>query len=134
MTTSKHFVIPSLLPKLTMIRKITLFSVLIFLSHFLAAQTNISGIVNSYYKVVDFIPAKACVRLSSVTGLGYNDKAMIIQMKGASINTASSTSSSFGDTTALNNAGNYEIGTICYIKSDSVFFDYMFLNNYTVAD
>lgn len=117
-----------------MIRKTTLFSILIFFSHFLAAQTNISGIVNSYYKVIDFIPAKACLRLSSVTGLGFNDKAMIIQMKGASINTASSTSSSFGDTTALNNAGNYEIATICYIKSDSVFFDYMFLNSYTVAD
>ena len=58
--------------------------------------------------------------------------AMIVQMKGATINT--STSGSFGDTTNLNNAGNYEIVSICYIKSDSVFFNYLFLNNYTVAD
>ena len=76
MTTSLHFVISSLLPKLTMIRKTTLLSVLIFFCHFVSAQTNISGIVNSYYKVIDFIPAKACVRLSSVAGLGFNDKAM----------------------------------------------------------
>ena len=120
--------------KLKMIRNTTLFSALIFFCLSLHAQTNISGIVNSYYKVIEVIPAKACVRLSSVTGLGYNDKAMIIQMKGASINTASSTSSSFGDTTSLNNAGNYEISTICYVRGDSVFFDYMFLNNYTVAN
>jgi Secretion system C-terminal sorting domain len=54
-------------------------------------------------------------------------------MKGATINTTAA-SSSFGDTSSLNNAGNYEVGTICYVKSDSVFFDYFFLNNYTVAD
>ncbi|HET6995784.1 MAG TPA: T9SS type A sorting domain-containing protein [Chitinophagaceae bacterium] len=106
---------------------------LILISHLLAAQSNISGVVNSYYKVIQVIPAKACVRLNTTIGLGYNDKAMIVQMKGVSINTASSTSSSFGDTTALNDAGNYEIGTICSINGDSVFFDYMFLNNYTIS-
>ena len=119
---------------LKMIRSITLFSAFILLSHFSSAQPNISGVVNTYYKVIDIIPAKACVRLNTTAGLGFNDLAMIVQMKGASINTSSSTSSSFGDTISLNNAGNYEIATICYIKSDSVFFDYMLLNNYTIAD
>jgi hypothetical protein len=124
---------PTQLLKLIPILRITLVLALLFLSYYSPGQTNISGIVNSYYKVIDVIPSKACVRLTSVTGLGFNDKAMIIQMKGASINTSSSTSSAFGDTVSLNNAGNYEVTTICYVRGDSVFFDYMILNNYTYA-
>ncbi|TMI70893.1 MAG: T9SS type A sorting domain-containing protein [Bacteroidetes bacterium] len=131
MAKANHLVMP--VPMIKSPRSFLMLPVLILISHLLAAQSNISGIVNSYYKVIEVIPAKACVRLNTTIGLGYNDKAMIIQMKGASINTASSTSSSFGDTTSLNDAGNYEIGTICSISGDSVFFDYMFLNNYTVT-
>src|SRR6202008_17369 len=91
----------------------------------------ISGIVNSYYKVIEVIPPKACVRVTNPAGLAYNDKVMLIQMKGAGINT--SNSSSFGDTTGLNNAGNYEIATVCHVVDDSVFLVYMMLNQYTVA-
>ena len=132
MTTTNHIVIPVKL--LQSVRRITLSAGLLFLCHFLSAQTNISGVVNSYYKVIEVIPAKACVRLTTVAGLGFNDKAMLVQMKGVSINTSSSTSATFGDTTGLNNAGNYEITTICHVNGDSVFFDYMLLNNYTVAN
>ena len=98
-----------------------------------AQTTSISGIVNTYYKVIEIVPSKACVRVNNAAGLNYNDKVMLIQMKGASINTNSS-SSSFGDTTSLNNAGNYEIGTICNVTGDSVFMVFMLLNQYTVAD
>jgi len=132
MAATSHIVTPAQLLK--PVRRITLSAGLILLCHFLSAQTNISGVVNTYYKVIEVIPAKACVRLTTVTGLGFNDKAMLVQMKGASINTSSSTSPTFGDTTGLNNAGNYEITTICYINGDSVFFDYMLLNSYTVAN
>jgi len=104
----------------------------IFLSQFLRAQTtSISGIVNSYHKAVEIIAAKACVRVSSTAGLANNDKVMLIQMKGASINT--SNSASFGDTTNLNEAGNYEINTVCNIVGDSVFLVYMIKNQYSVA-
>jgi hypothetical protein len=96
------------------------------------AQTNISGVVNTYYNVVEIIPAKGCVRVGNPAGLSQNDKALLIQMKGASINTSSSIS--FGDTTSMNNAGNYELGTVCNVRGDSVFFVYMLLNQYTVAD
>jgi hypothetical protein len=116
------------------VRSLILFSILTCCFHFSYTQTtSISGIVNSYYKVIDIIPAKACVRVTNAAGLNYNDKVMLVQMKGASINT-NSNSSSFGDTTSLNNAGNYEIGTVCYIKGDSVFLVFMLLNQYTVAD
>ncbi len=104
-------------------------------SHFSYCQvTSISGIVNSYYKVIDIIPVKACVRVTNASGLIYGDKVMLVQMKGAGINTSNSNSSSFGDTTSLNNAGNYEIGTVCYVIGDSVFLVFMLLNQYTVAD
>lgn len=98
-----------------------------------AQTTSISGIVNTYYKVIEIIPAKACVKVTNAAGLSYNDKVMLVQIKGASINT-NSNSSSFGDTTSLNNAGNYEIGTVCHVTEDSVFMVFMLLNQYTVAD
>lgn len=98
-----------------------------------AQTTSISGIVNTYYKVTEIVPSKACVRVNNAAGLNYNDKVMLIQMKGASINT-NSNSSSFGDITSINDAGNYEIGTVCTVIDDSVFLVFMLLNQYTSAD
>src|ERR1051326_7293676 len=97
----------------------------------LSQTTNISGTVNIYQRVVEVIPAKACVRVASTTGLNPSAKVLLIQMKGAAINTANS--SAFGDTMALNEAGNYEVSTICTIIGDSVFLVQSLLNNYTPA-
>jgi hypothetical protein len=118
--------------KRKLFRLLLLFFLLVSGFPFCIAQiTPISGVVNSYYRVVEVIPAKSCVRLNTTAGLNYNDKVMIVQMKGAGINT--SNSSSFGDTTSLNNAGNYEIGTVCHVDGDSLFLVYMMLNQYTVS-
>lgn len=103
----------------------------IFFFTFCHSQTPISGVVNTYYSVTEVIPAQACLRLNTTAGLNYNDKVIIVQMKGASINT--SNSSSFGDTTNLNNAGNYEIATVCSTNGDSLFLVYTLLNQYTVS-
>jgi len=97
----------------------------------LGQTTNISGIVNTYHKVVEVIPAKACFRVADPTGLNVNTLVMVVQMKGATINTTNT--SSFGDTTSLNSAGNYEIGTICYIIGDSIFLFHDLLNSYDVS-
>ena len=113
-------------------RHVILLHMSLLISILVPAQTNISGIVNSYYSVVEVIPAKACVRLNSVAGLARLQKTLLIQMKGASVITTNN--SSFGDTTALNDAGNYEIAIICAIRGDSVFMFHNFLNSYTVAD
>src|SRR5215813_3250288 len=86
MANSTHIVMPTQL--LRMIRKTVFLSGLVSIPFLSAAQTNISGIVNSYYKVIDIIPAKACVRLNTTAGLAQNDKALLIQMKGATINTS----------------------------------------------
>ena len=114
------------------IRFLILLLMMIFSFFLTIAQTNISGVVNSYYKVLEVIPSKACVRLNNVIGLARLQKTLLIQMKGASVITTNN--SSFGDTTSLNDAGNYEIAIICAIDGDSVFMFHNFLNNYTVAD
>lgn len=96
------------------------------------SQTNISGVVNSYHRVTEVIPSKACVRLNTVAGLGYGDRVMLVQMKGALISTANN--ATYGDTSSLNGAGNYEISTVCYVRDDSVFFVYMMTNAYSATD
>jgi len=117
------------LPRL---RHIILLQALIFAFTLASGQTSISGIVNDYYRVIEVIPSKACVRLNTVSGLARLQKTLLIQMKGASVIT--SNNSNFGDTSSLNNAGNYELAIICGINGDSVFMLHNFLNNYTVAD
>lgn len=93
--------------------------------------TNINGVVNTYHQVIEVVYAKSCVRVASTTNLVLNNRVLLIQMKGASINTG--TSSTFGDTTSLNDAGDYEIGVICRINGDSVFLVNTILNSYTEA-
>lgn len=81
--------------------------------------------------MIEVLPGNVGVRVHSTTGLVPNQKVMLIQMKGATVNTANN--SSFGDTTSLNNAGNYELFTICGISGDSVFFFHTVMNSYTIA-
>jgi hypothetical protein len=76
-------------------------------------------VVNSYYQVVEIIPAKACIRVNSTSGLTPNKRILLLQMKGASVSTTNN--ASFGDTLSTNEAGYYEAGTICAINGDSVF-------------
>jgi hypothetical protein len=105
--------------------------IIIFPSLYSSAQTNISGIVNTYFKVIEVVPAKACVRVANIAGLSLNKKVIIVQMKGASIVTA--TGSTFGDIISDGGSGLYEIGTVCYIRGDSVFLFHNLINTYNTA-
>lgn len=117
----------------TLLKRVVLFiSSCFFTVNILSQTTNISGIINSYHSVVDIILTKSGVRVDNTGGLAYGNKVLIIQMKGATIST--SNNSSFGDTTSLNNVGNYEIATVCDVIGDTVFFFHMLLNDYTVSD
>ena len=107
------------------------FFILLITIHPYCQTTDISGVVNTYHKVVEIIPAKACVRVSDITDLNVNSRVMLVQMKGASIIT--SNTAAFGDTISLNQAGNYEIGAVCYIIGDSVFLFHNLLNTYNTA-
>lgn len=96
------------------------------------AQTiPISGVINTYHRVVDIISARSCVVVDNATGLGPGDKVMLVQMKGASVVTNNNTT--FGDTANLNGAGNYELGTVCTVSGDSVFLLNMIVHNYTLT-
>lgn len=96
------------------------------------AQTPIQGVVNTYHKVNSIDLSKACIIVEDPTGLTLNNMVMIVQMKGASIITANDPT--YGTVSNLNNAGNYEIGTICFIKDDSVFLFHQLQNSYTPLD
>lgn len=99
----------------------------------LFSQTNISGIVNTYHKVTGIDYASSGLKLDNVSGIAVNDRVMIIQMKGAAVNTTIN-SGSFGTVTSLNQAGNYELATVCGVHDDSVFLLQQLLRTYTVTD
>jgi len=112
------------------------FAILLFYFQFSlsthAQTTNISGMINTYHSVTEILPSKAGIKADNTTGITYGDLVVLVQMKGADIITTNN--STFGDTTSLNNAGNYEIATVCSISGDTVFFFNNVMNNYTPAD
>ncbi|HJS54695.1 MAG TPA: hypothetical protein VJ765_09135, partial [Chitinophagaceae bacterium] len=90
--------------------------------------TNISGIINTYHSVLAISTTAA--KLDNVSGLTYGNTVLLVQMKGATISTVNN--STFGDTSSLNYAGNYELATICSVSNDTVYFFNEVLNSYDV--
>ena len=88
----------------------------------------VSGIINSYFKVTNFIPAYNAVRVQNISGLTSGDRVMLIQMKGATINETNT--ASFGAITSIGQAGLYEFATICGFLNDTVVFQKQLLNSY----
>jgi hypothetical protein len=97
-----------------------------------ARSQSISGVVNSYYQVTAVNTGPNSVTLNSVAGLAPGTKVLLIQMKGATINTGNS--STYGNITAINNAGNYEFNIICSISGNDAMLKYQLINTYTVAN
>src|SRR6188768_68284 len=96
---------------------------------FSQTTTNINSIINTYHKVLAISTTAA--KLDNVSGLAYGNTVLIIQMKGATINTTAS-SASFGDVTSPNDVGNYEVATICSVSNDTVYFFNQVLSTYDV--
>jgi hypothetical protein len=114
-------------------RKTTTLWLALFCAFSSIAQTsNISGVVNSYYQVIEVIPARNCMRVSNPAGLSTAFKILIVQMKGAVVSTAND--ATYGDVSSINNAGNYEVAYVCYVNGDSVFMVHNLLNTYTSTD
>jgi hypothetical protein len=110
---------------------INLIHLFIFFPFYTIAQTNISGIVNSYYKIIAINTTTSVLKLDNTIGLNVTDKVMVIQMKGVSVETANSVA--FGSVINSGNAGNYEIGNICLIRNDSVWLMNSLLHSYDVS-
>jgi hypothetical protein len=97
---------------------------------------NISGVVNQYRKVLWADSASGRLKLSDVTGLSgfVGNKALIIQMKGATMNQGSSiTDANFGNITNINSTGYYEVGSICGFLSDTMIMERKLNNFYETA-
>src|SRR5258705_3762150 len=102
-------------------------AIILFCAFYLGAlaQTNISGVINSYVKVTAFSNGCSCpstncatVTVTSSTGFAANDLVMIIQMKGARAD--STNTASHGTILSLYDAGNYEFDTIASIASNVI--------------
>jgi|GEM_PF-2086303 gliding motility-associated-like protein len=74
---------------------------------------NISGIINTYAWGIKTI-SQTQIQVDNVAGFAINDTILIIQMKGAQINTNNSIN--FGTVTNFNNVGNYEFSIISNIN------------------
>src|SRR3954468_5002757 len=97
----------------------------------IARAQNISGVVNAYYKVTAINVPSSTLTLTSTAGLTLGMSIVIMQMKGATIDVTNT--ATFGNITAINNAGNYEVNTICSIAGNNVVLKYALLKTYTVA-
>ena len=109
------------------------FAVILFLLSFLKVNAqNISGVINSYYQITAINTIPNTVTVNDATGLTPGTKILLIQMKGASID--NSNSSSYGNISAINNAGNYEFNYICSIVGNLVLLQAPLVNSYTVSE
>ncbi len=79
-------------------------------------QTNISGIINSYAAVTGL--GCQSVSVSTTNGFASGDRVMLIQMKGAVID--STNTPAFGTILNYNGAGTYEMATVQSISGNSI--------------
>lgn len=95
-------------------------TILIFLAGYnLFAQTNIAGVINSYAQViVVYYSCPDSLLISNTSGFSAGDSVIIVQMKGATIDT--SNSNSFGTILNYDKAGNYELVKIGSISGNTI--------------
>ena len=97
-----------------------------------SAQTSIiSGIINNYTAVDSVKICQKQLQVQSNVGFNVGDRILLIQMQGATINTANT--SSFGTINSLNEAGNYEFNAIAAIAGNFIYLKYAITRNYNVA-
>ena len=95
--------------------------------------TNISGVINSYTKV-NQLGTGACVDtlyLASSAGFAVDDTVLLVQMKGAVIDTTNT--ASFGTILNYNNAGNYEFGTIKSVSGNFIVLNSSLTRQYSAS-
>jgi hypothetical protein len=103
----------------------------ILFAHQDAFSQTASGVVNSYYAVATVNTATNSVIVDDATGLEPGELVLIIQMKGAAIDATNT--ATYGNVTAINNAGQYEFNTVCNVLGNQVWLTSQMLNTYNVA-
>jgi len=69
----------------------------------------------------------------ATNALSAGDLLMIIKMQGASVNTASTTSSAYGNITAYNNTGVYELTMVQSISGNTITLYSALINSFTIS-
>lgn len=86
----------------------------------LRAQLNLSGVVNTYAQVTAYDSCGSNVTVNPVAGFAAGDRVLLIQMKGATIDT--SNTGAFGTVLNYGNAGNFEFFTVDSVSGNAVYF------------
>lgn len=107
----------------------TLLLTLLFLIQYGFAQTNVSGVVNTYIDVTAVNVPSNSITVSSAAGFSVGDQVLLIQMQGATI--SQTDDANYGTISSYANAGNYEILHICDIVGNVVTFAEVMLKTYT---
>lgn len=96
----------------------------------LSPNRSISGIVNSYTKVLEIKLEcqRTVLKVSSTTGFQTGDRVLIVQMKGADIDI--SNTSTFGTVRDYRNTGNYELASIAVIDANDISLQKPLLRSY----
>ena len=87
------------------------------------------GIINSYAAVIDL--CQSVIKVDNASPFFVEDKILIIQMKGASIDL--SNTASFGTITSYGNAGNYEYNFVNQVIGNDIYLQNALLRTYDVA-
>lgn len=100
--------------------KLSILLLFYFFSYSVQAQTDLSGVINDYAVVTDIAVDDCSVQLSiddaSVFSIG--DKIVLMKMQGAQID--ASNNADFGNVTAMNSTGFYEINEISTIDGNDL--------------
>ncbi len=83
-----------------------------------SVSTNISGIINDYTPVLSLGICNNTIIVEDASAFGIGDTVLIIQMKGAQIET--SNNSDFGNILDYNSSGNYEFNYVKSVTGSSV--------------
>ncbi|MCF8245135.1 MAG: PKD domain-containing protein [Saprospiraceae bacterium] len=95
------------------------------------SQSQIFGIINQYAKVTAIEPCEAKLTVSDGSFFGPGGKVLVIQMKGANINT--SNSGSFGNIDDVGSAGFYEINEVLSVLGNDIYLKNELLHFYGPA-
>ncbi len=88
----------------------------------------ISGIINSYARVITFDTCDMRLNVSDTAGFRAGMRVLLIQMNGAI--TDGSNSSSFGAVNALNSVGKYEFNVVDSVSDKQIFLRFYLKNQY----
>jgi len=91
----------------------------------------IAGIINQYAAVAAMDTCLNAITVDTASFFKAGDNVMVIEMKGAAIDT--SNTSSFGSIKNIGNAGNFEYNTIDSVSGNTVYLGYKLRNSYDVA-